>query len=379
MTEEGPQAPDGDRLAGLNRPLRNRVTPAGELIATEHRGTMYGNRGVLHNENLALVRRYQVRRWLVCVLDFRGRRRPIMRPRRYTELFFLDEAVALAAGHRPCAECRHAAYQSFRTAWTAARTLPAKPGADDIDQVLHWQRRLVDGARVTYPALLSELPDGVFIVHDEEFWLANDGDLNRWTPAGYTDRIDQFDGPAAVLTPRATVEAIRAGYRPLVHLHALPERVVFSRADTAAYCGEESPIPGPARSAGWRLPRRTRPPSPRRGTQARRSWSSCATSECSRWRRASAARRTTPRRWPPCSVPTAGSERRLARSTFGIFLVVAQHPKPSVGAVTAPARLAPKSPRLGQPCGPSHAIRLRRTPGPATTHPGLAPTRNGED
>jgi hypothetical protein len=148
-----------------------------------------------------------------------------MRPRRYTELFFLDEAVALAAGHRPCAECRHAAYQSFRTAWTAARALPAKPAADDIDQVLHWQRRLVDGSRVTYPALLSELPDGVFIVHDDEFWLANDGGLNRWTPAGYTDRIDQFDGPAAVLTPRATVEAIRAGYRPLVHLYALPERV----------------------------------------------------------------------------------------------------------------------------------------------------------
>jgi hypothetical protein len=194
MTEERPQAPDGDRLAGLDRPLRNRVTPAGELIATEHRGTMYGNRGVLHNENLALVRRYQVRRWLVCVLEFRGRQRPVMRPRRYTELFFLDEAVALAAGHRPCAECRHAAYQSFRSAWAAARALPAKPAADDIDQVLHWQRRLVDGARVTYPALLSELPDGVFIVHDEEFWLANDGGLNRWTPAGYTDRIDQFDG-----------------------------------------------------------------------------------------------------------------------------------------------------------------------------------------
>jgi hypothetical protein len=146
-----------------------------------------------------------------------------MRPRRYTELFFLDEAVALAAGHRPCAGCRHAAYQSFRTAWTAARALPAKPAADDIDQVLHWQRRLVDGARVTYPALLSQLPDGVFIVHDEEFWVANDGGLHRWTPAGYTDRIDQFDGPAAVLTPRATVEAIRAGYRPLVHLHALPD------------------------------------------------------------------------------------------------------------------------------------------------------------
>jgi hypothetical protein len=193
------------------------VTPAGELIATAHRGTMYGNRGVLHNDDLALVRRYQVRRWLVCVLEFRGRRRPVMRPRRYTELFFLDEAVALAAGHRPCAECRHDAYQSFLTAWTAARALTAKPAADAIDQVLHRERRLDGGARVTYPALLSELPDGVFIVHDDEFWLVNDGGLHRWTPAGYTDRIDQFDGPAAVLTPRATVGAIRAGYRPLAH------------------------------------------------------------------------------------------------------------------------------------------------------------------
>src|ERR1700722_7445471 len=230
MTEERPRALDGDRLAGLNRPLRNRVTPAGDLIATEHRGTMYGNRGMLHNVQLALVRRHQVRRWLVCVLEFRGRRRPILRPRRYTELFFLDEAVALAAGHRPCAECRHGAYQSFLTAWTAARALPAKPAADDVDQVLHRQRRLADGARVTYPPLLRELPDGVFIVHDEEFWLANDGGLYRWTPAGYTDRIDRFDGPAAVLTPRATVEAIRAGYRPLVHLHAsLPETVCGSR------------------------------------------------------------------------------------------------------------------------------------------------------
>ena len=259
MSEERPQAPDGDRLAGLDRPLRNRVTPAGELIATEHRGTMYGNRGVLHNENLALVRRYQVRRWLACVLEFRGRRRPIMRPRRYTELFFLDEAVALAAGHRPCAECRHAAYQSFLTAWTAARALPAKPAADDIDQVLHWQRRLVGGARVTYPALLSELPDGVFIVHDDEFWLANDGGLNRWTPAGYTDRIDQFDGPAAVLTPHATVEAIRAGYRPLVHLYALPDRPPWAGEATEWL---------PRASLGSRRPGEGRLGPARRSTQA---------------------------------------------------------------------------------------------------------------
>ncbi len=217
MTDEPPRAARGSRLAGLDRPLRNRVTPTGELIATTSRGTMFGNRGVLHDDDLALVRRYQVRRWLVCVLEFRGRRRPLMRPGRYTELFFLDEAVALAAGHRPCAECRHAAYQSFRTAWAAGLALPAKPAADDIDRVLHHERRLTGGSRVTYRAPLRELPDGVFIARDGEPWLVHAGGLSRWTPAGYTGRTDRLDGPAAVLTPRATVAAMRAGYRPLLH------------------------------------------------------------------------------------------------------------------------------------------------------------------
>ena len=217
MTDDPPQAARGGRLAGLDRPLRNRVTPSGELIATTCRGTMYGNRGVLHDDDLVLVRRYQVRRWLVCVLEFRGRRRPLMRPGRYTELFFLDEAVALAAGHRPCAECRHAAYQSFRTAWAAGLALPGKPAADDIDRVLHHERRLAGRARVTYIAPLRELPDGVFIARDGEPWLVHAGGLSRWTPAGYTGRTDRLDGPAAVLTPRATVAAMRAGYRPLLH------------------------------------------------------------------------------------------------------------------------------------------------------------------
>ena len=217
MTEGRPAPPDGDRLAGLTRPLQNRVTPTGDLIATTHRGTMYGNRGVLHDDELSLVRRYQVRRWLVCVLEFRGRRRPILRPRRYTELFFLDEAVALAAGHRPCAECRYADYQSFRTAWTTALALPALPAADDIDLVLHDERRLSGGARVTYSAPLADLPEGAFITRDGEPWLVHGDALLRWTPAGYTDRTDRPDGRADVLTPRATVATIQAGYRPLLH------------------------------------------------------------------------------------------------------------------------------------------------------------------
>jgi hypothetical protein len=229
----------------LAHPLRNRVTPAGDLIATEHRGTMYGNRGVLHNDDLVLVRRHQVRRWLVCVLEFRGRRRQVMQPRRYTELFFLDEAVALAAGHRPCAECRHADYQSFAAAWTAALGLRARPAADDIDLVLHGQRCPVNGARVTYPALLRDLPDGVFIVREGEYWLRYHDGLHRWTPAGYAERRDLFDGPAAVLTPRSTVDAIRTGYRPAVHRSAsleIGELVV--EADTPV--GVEQQELGPA-------------------------------------------------------------------------------------------------------------------------------------
>src|ERR1700726_83270 len=161
MIEERPQAPDGDRLADLDRPLRNRVTPAGELIATEHRGTMYGNGGVLHNENLALVRRYQVRRWLACVLDFRGRRRPVMRPRRYTELFFLDEAVALAAGHRPCAECRRHAYNTYRALWAQTHR-GAIPYAKDMDTQLHGERTEGSG----HPAAWDSLPDGLFVSTD---------------------------------------------------------------------------------------------------------------------------------------------------------------------------------------------------------------------
>ncbi|RSM75923.1 hypothetical protein DMH04_37060 [Kibdelosporangium aridum] len=199
-------------------PHRNRVTPAGDLIATPYRGTMYGNRGVLHNDNLVIVRRHQVRRWLVCVLEFRGRQRKILQPRRYTELFFHDEAVALAAGHRPCAECRHRDYLAFRAAWTAGLGLPQPPSADSMDLVLHSERRLVDGVRMTHKALLEELPDGVFILWRNGYWLAHGRKLHRWTPAGYAEREDLVGGPVDVLTPLSTVVALQAGYRPIVAL-----------------------------------------------------------------------------------------------------------------------------------------------------------------
>ena len=100
-------------------PRRNRVTPLGEIVAVPERGTYFGNRGVLHDEGGRIRRPWQVRRWLICLLEFKGRHRAVMTPNRYTELFFLDEATGLAAGHRPCAECRRARFLAFRDAWAA--------------------------------------------------------------------------------------------------------------------------------------------------------------------------------------------------------------------------------------------------------------------
>jgi hypothetical protein len=205
-------------------PLQNRVTPFGNLIAVDERGTMFGNRGVLHNQQREIVRCHQVRRWIICVLEFRGRHRePMMQPNRYTELFFLDEATALAAGHRPCAECRYKDYQHFRRCFTAV--VPGSdgrlPSADEIDARLHDDRLLGRGVRKTYSEDIAALPDGVFVVHDDEPWLLWESALHRWTPAGYDRHEVRPTGvQVTVLTPRGTVGAIAAGYVPGVHVSA---------------------------------------------------------------------------------------------------------------------------------------------------------------
>jgi hypothetical protein len=163
------------------------------------------------------VRYSQHRRWLVCTLDFRGRRRQIMAPRRYTELFFLDEAVALAAGHRPCAECRRGAYQAFRQAWQEAKGLPAAAAADEIDRVLHAERSRPRGRRRLPGYRLPALPDGVFVVWRAEPWLVCGPVLARWTPAGYTDAVPRPDELVPALTPPSAIAAIGAGYHPAIH------------------------------------------------------------------------------------------------------------------------------------------------------------------
>ncbi|HZT93427.1 MAG TPA: hypothetical protein VE985_02980 [Gaiellaceae bacterium] len=190
-------------------PLRNRVTPLGELIATPERGLVYGNRGRLHDENGTIRREWQVKRWISCRLEFRGRYRVggPMAPGRYTGLFFLDEATALAAGHRPCAECRNADYRGF-----LART--GASSADELDSRLHAERL---GPRPE--GEVGTLPDGAFVLIDEEPWLVLGGRLLRWTPGGYTDRRPAVRR-AARLTPATSLRVLEAGWKgsvPLLH------------------------------------------------------------------------------------------------------------------------------------------------------------------
>ena len=201
-------------------PRQNRVTPFGDLVAVPERGLMFGNRGLLHNRERQIVRNSQVRRWIVCQLEFRGRRREIMRPGYYTELFFLDEATALAAGHRPCAECRRPAYNAFRRCWAIAQSGSAErlPFADEMDTQLQQDRLEGRRDKKTYQAEIATLPDGVFIAREGDAWLLWQAALHHWTPSGYDRRLPRpASGSVKVLTPRATVSVIAVGYTPMVH------------------------------------------------------------------------------------------------------------------------------------------------------------------
>jgi len=202
-------------------PRQNRVTPFGEIIATPERGMFMGNRGCLHDDTGRIRRAWQLKRWLICVLDFKGRKRRVMTPGHYTELFFLDEATALAAGHRPCAECRRDRFNAFRQVWTTHLNTGNSPAAGEIDDRLHAERVALDGTKQTYPANIDELPDGVFVCRPDrgtDACLVRGTSLLVWSGGGYTTRIARPSGvEVRVLTPGATVGAIRAGYVPDLH------------------------------------------------------------------------------------------------------------------------------------------------------------------
>ena len=204
-------------------PLQNRVTPLGELIADPARGLVYGNRGCLHDAQGRIRRPYQVRRWIACRLEFRGRRRtPLMRPGRFTELFFLDEATALSAGHRPCAECRREDYDRFAALWFE---LHADRGADTIDARLHAERfDAATRSRRLHRARFDELPDGAFVLHDGAPKLVLGKGLLRWSPAGYTRREPRPRGMVTLITPPSLVAVLRSGWEsavPLLHPSAI--------------------------------------------------------------------------------------------------------------------------------------------------------------
>jgi hypothetical protein len=197
--------------------LQNRVTPYGELIATSARGTMFGNRGGrFHRDDRTLSRRrWASRQWICCVLEFKGRRHNVWGPTSYTDLFFLDEVTALAAGHRPCFECRRAAATSFAQMWAHAKG-GVVPYAPEMDMVLHAER-LSGREKQTHDMGFEDLPDGAFVAIDGAAHAVRGAHLLRWSESGYCERITWPRGIAHVLTPPGIVAVLSAGYRPQWH------------------------------------------------------------------------------------------------------------------------------------------------------------------
>jgi hypothetical protein len=199
-------------------PLQNRVNPFGELFATPARGLFMGNRGGrFHTDAKALTgRRWASRQWICCVLDFKGRQRDVW-GRFYTELFFLDEPTALAAGHRPCFECRRADALRFAETWRRARRLRARPTAPAMDRVLH-DERLAARAKRLHRRAIDALPDGAFVALDGEAFAVRGNALLHWTPQGYDARRKPPPGGLVdVLTPPSILAVLAGGYQPRWH------------------------------------------------------------------------------------------------------------------------------------------------------------------
>lgn len=183
------------------------MTPWGEIVATPERGGFMGNRGCLHDVSGVLTKSSARDAWVTCRLQWKGIRRTLMAPGKYTELFFLDEPTALAAGHRPCNDCRTEAYRAFLTAAGLA-------GAESLNAALKADRG-PPGARVTYRERAAALPDGAMVsLADGDTWLKWRDALHRWSPGGYGERRPMPAGEVEVITPRLTVAALRAGYVP---------------------------------------------------------------------------------------------------------------------------------------------------------------------
>jgi hypothetical protein len=196
-------------------PRQNRVDPWGNLVAVAARGTMLGNRGVIHDASGAIRRQWKVKAWICCRLQFKGRHRQVMTPNRWTELFFLDEATALAAGHRPCFECRREDARRFKAAWLAGQQRNDDPPIGAVDDVLQAER--LDRG---WHARLDALPDGAMIEQDGSAWLWWRGRLRPWSFDGYGTPKPGRTTEVTVLTPPSIVAALARGYVPMVHASA---------------------------------------------------------------------------------------------------------------------------------------------------------------
>jgi hypothetical protein len=198
--------------------LQNRVMPSGDIIADPHRGLFTGNRGIIHDPatRTLLKKRWATPAWITCVCEFRGKRRKVMGGRSWTELFFLDEATAFAAGHRPCFFCRRDDANRFRAAWEEGNAVSSIL-ARDMDTVLH-RERLDRGKKRLHPLPMpiEELPDGAMVQARDGYFLIAQGRASRWSMAGYRKASQPIEN-AMLLTPPSTLRAMSAGYRPVLH------------------------------------------------------------------------------------------------------------------------------------------------------------------
>lgn len=200
-------------------PLQNRVNPRGIIEQSSARGTYMGNRGVLHNGKRELTRQFKTKAWIICLLEFNGRKRELMTPGRYTELFFLDEVTAFAAGHRPCAECRRKRYNEFRDAWQAANAWngAGKVRAAELDQILH-EERIADNRKITWKAPLKDLPHGAMVLIDNAAYAISENGLLAWNASGYRKAVNnRLPETVEVLTPSSVVKTFSRGFRPVFH------------------------------------------------------------------------------------------------------------------------------------------------------------------
>lgn len=202
-------------------PYQNKVDPWGNLNAVKSRGMFLGNRGVLHNEHQEIIASHRIKGWVTCLLEFKDRKRKIMTPKRYTELFFLDEATAFSAGHRPCAECRRKRYNDFKEKWLEAngeKLQGKKTTAPNMDNIIH-EERISKKQKVTYTSALGSLPDGTMIDINSKTYLLWESKLFEWSCSGYTesDIVPHENKQVIVLTPKSYVKTFSNGFVPEVH------------------------------------------------------------------------------------------------------------------------------------------------------------------